>query len=78
MKAKYYFAASALALAVLPAPALAQHMGHDAMPADMTMLVEYKPFESAFYHTDIVDWGMSYIYAKKAAPRAKVVFTAAL
>ena len=34
MKAKYYFAASALALAVLPAPALAQHMGHDAMPAE--------------------------------------------
>ena len=34
MKAKYYFAASALALTVLPAPALAQHMGHDAMPAE--------------------------------------------
>ena len=22
-----------------------------------TMLVEYKPFEPAFYHTDIADWG---------------------
>ena len=32
---------------------------HDAMPADMTMLVEYKPFEPAFYHTDIADWGMA-------------------
>ena len=24
-----------------------------------TMLVEYKPFEPAFYHTDIADWGMA-------------------
>ncbi len=46
---------------------------HDAMPADMTMLVEYKPFEPAFYMTDIADWGMSYLYAKKAGPRAKVL-----
>ncbi|HEY8665664.1 MAG TPA: hypothetical protein VIL86_03320, partial [Tepidisphaeraceae bacterium] len=40
---------------------------------DMTMLVEYKPFEPAFYHTDIADWGMAYIYAKDAGPRAKVL-----
>ena len=46
---------------------------HDAMPADMTMLVEYKPFEPAFYHTDIADWGMAYLYSKKAGPRAKVL-----
>ena len=42
---------------------------HDAMPADMIMLVEYKPFEPAFYHTDIADWGMAYVYAKDAGPR---------
>ncbi|HEY2589121.1 MAG TPA: TIM barrel protein [Tepidisphaeraceae bacterium] len=46
---------------------------HDAMPANMTMLVEYKPFEPAFYHTDIADWGMAYVYAKDAGPRAKVL-----
>ncbi len=46
---------------------------HDAMPQDMTMLVEYKPFEPAFYHTDIADWGMSYVFAKDAGPRAKVL-----
>ena len=46
---------------------------HDAMPDTMTMLVEYKPFEPAFYTTDIADWGMSYLYAKKAGPRAKVL-----
>jgi L-rhamnose isomerase/sugar isomerase len=46
---------------------------HDAMPAGMTMLVEYKPFEPAFYHTDIGDWGMAYIFARDAGPRAKVL-----
>ena len=46
---------------------------HDAMPAGMTMLVEYKPFEPAFYHTDIADWGMSYVFARDAGPNAKVL-----
>ena len=46
---------------------------HEAMPAGMTMLVEYKPFEPAFYATDIADWGMSYLFAKSAGPRAKVL-----
>ena len=46
---------------------------HDAMPKGMTMLVEYKPFEPAFYHTDIADWGMAYIYAKDAGPNARVL-----
>jgi len=46
---------------------------HDAMPKGMTMLVEYKPFEPAFYHTDIADWGMAYIYARDAGPNARVL-----
>ena len=46
---------------------------HDKMPANMTMLVEYKPFEPGFYHTDIADWGMAYVMAKHAGPRAKVL-----
>jgi L-rhamnose isomerase / sugar isomerase len=46
---------------------------HDAMPAGMTMLIEYKPFEPAFYHTDIADWGMAYILAKEAGRRARVL-----
>ena len=46
---------------------------HDAMPANMTMLVEYKPFEPAFYHSDVADWGMAYVFAKDAGPRAKVL-----
>ena len=46
---------------------------HAAMPPTMTMLVEYKPFEPAFYHTDIADWGMAYVLAKAAGPRAQVL-----
>ena len=37
------------------------------------MLVEYKPFEPAFYHTDLADWGMAYLVAKGAGPKAKVL-----
>lgn len=37
------------------------------------LLVEYKPFEPSFYHTDIPDWGTAYLLAKHAGPRAKVL-----
>ncbi len=46
---------------------------HGLMPHDMTMLVEYKPFEPAFYATDIADWGMAAHFARAAGPRAKVL-----
>ncbi len=46
---------------------------HEKLSNDQTLLVEYKPFEPAFYHTDIADWGMSYVLSKKAGPRAKVL-----
>jgi L-rhamnose isomerase/sugar isomerase len=46
---------------------------HDALPDGMTMLVEYKPFEPAFYHTDVADWGMTYVFAQSAGPKAKVL-----
>jgi L-rhamnose isomerase/sugar isomerase len=35
--------------------------------------VEYKPFEPAFYHTDIADWGMALELARGAGPKAKVL-----
>ena len=35
--------------------------------------MEYKPFEPAFYHTDIADWGMALLLAKEAGPQAKVL-----
>jgi L-rhamnose isomerase/sugar isomerase len=46
---------------------------HAQLTGDMRMLVEYKPFEPAFYATDIADWGMSYVLSKKAGPHAKVL-----
>jgi L-rhamnose isomerase/sugar isomerase len=44
-----------------------------AMPNSMTMLVEYKPFEPGLYHTDIADWGMSYVFCRALGPQARVL-----
>jgi L-rhamnose isomerase / sugar isomerase len=46
---------------------------HAKMSPHQRMLVEYKPFEPAFYHTDIADWGMALLLAKHAGPQAKVL-----
>ena len=46
---------------------------HRALAPDQRMLVEYKPFEPAFYHTDIADWGMALVLARKAGSQAKVL-----
>ncbi len=46
---------------------------HGSLPPDMTMLVEYKPFEPAFYSTDIADWGMALLLARAAGPQARVL-----
>jgi len=42
---------------------------YQVMDSDMTLFVEYKPFEPAFYTTDIMDWGMSYQVCKKLGER---------
>jgi len=46
---------------------------HKKLGPKQQMLVEYKPFEPAFYQTDVADWGMAYVYSKKAGPRSKVL-----
>jgi L-rhamnose isomerase/sugar isomerase len=46
---------------------------HAALAPGQIMLVEYKPFEPAFYHTDIADWGMALELARSAGPQAKVL-----
>ncbi len=46
---------------------------HAALGPEQRMLVEYKPFEPAFYHTDIADWGMALELARRAGPQAKVL-----
>ncbi|MGE5083434.1 MAG: TIM barrel protein [Acidobacteriota bacterium] len=46
---------------------------HRALAPEQRMLIEYKPFEPAFYHTDIADWGMALLLARAAGPQAKVL-----
>ena len=46
---------------------------HEHMAPDQRLLVEYKPFEPAFYHTDIADWGMSAHLSRFAGPQARVL-----
>lgn len=46
---------------------------YNAMTPEMRMLIEYKCFEPAFYHTDLADWGMAYNLAQKLGPQAEVL-----
>ncbi|HEY7307698.1 MAG TPA: TIM barrel protein [Bryobacteraceae bacterium] len=46
---------------------------HSLLTPGQRMLIEYKPFEPAFYHTDIADWGMALLLARAAGPQAKVL-----
>ena len=46
---------------------------YKALPANMRMLVEYKFFEPAFYHTDLQDWGSSLLLCSKLGPQAQVL-----
>jgi L-rhamnose isomerase / sugar isomerase len=46
---------------------------HQSLAPNQRLLVEYKPFEPAFYHTDIADWGMASHLAAMAGPQARVL-----
>jgi len=46
---------------------------HTHLAPYQRLLLEYKPFEPAFYHTDIADWGMSSHLARVAGPQARVL-----
>jgi L-rhamnose isomerase/sugar isomerase len=46
---------------------------HDALAPNQRLLIEYKPFEPAFYHTDIADWGMALLMARQAGSQARVL-----
>lgn len=46
---------------------------YEAMPENMRLLVEYKPYEPAFYHTDLADWGASLTVCQKLGERAEVL-----
>ena len=46
---------------------------HNHMQPGQRLLIEYKPVEPAFYHTDIADGGMSAQLARAAGPQAYVL-----
>jgi L-rhamnose isomerase / sugar isomerase len=46
---------------------------YTAMPANWTMLIEYKPYEPHFYSMVIPDWGTSKSYCDALGKRAKVL-----
>lgn len=46
---------------------------HAALASDQRLLIEYKPFEPAFYHSDLGDWGMALVTAQEVGERASVL-----
>ena len=44
-----------------------------ALDSDQQLVLEYKFFEPAFYHTDVPDWGTSLVHCQALGERAKVV-----
>lgn len=43
------------------------------LPTGSRMLIEYKIFEPAFYHTDLPDWGTAYAMSLKLGDQAQVL-----
>jgi L-rhamnose isomerase/sugar isomerase len=44
-----------------------------ALPPEQELLVEYKPFEPAFYATDLADWGSAVLLCRSLGERARVL-----
>ena len=45
---------------------------YDRLGDDQRMVLEYKFFEPSFYHTDVPDWGTSYVQVAALGPKAMV------
>ncbi len=45
---------------------------YDRLGDDQRLVLEYKFFEPAFYHTDVCDWGTSYAQVAALGPKAMV------
>lgn len=45
---------------------------YDQLGDDQRLVLEYKFFEPAFYHTDVPDWGTSYVHVAALGPKAMV------
>ena len=48
------------------------HTIYDRLGEDQRLVLEYKFFEPAFYHTDVPDWGTSYTHVAALGERALV------
>ncbi len=46
---------------------------YEQLPTGSRMLIEYKFFEPAFYHTDLPDWGSAYAMCLKLGDQAQVL-----
>lgn len=46
---------------------------YDALPEGTRLLLEYKFFEPAFYHTDVADWGTAFALCQSLGERAQVL-----
>jgi L-rhamnose isomerase / sugar isomerase len=46
---------------------------YTALPAGQELLLEYKPFEPAFYATDLADWGSALLVCQQLGERARVL-----
>lgn len=46
---------------------------YKALDPDMRLLMEYKFYEPAWYHTDLADWGAASLMCKKLGPQATVL-----
>jgi L-rhamnose isomerase/sugar isomerase len=46
---------------------------YEALPAEQELLLEYKPYEPAFYATDLFDWGAALTVCHRLGERAKVL-----
>ena len=46
---------------------------YERLGPNQRMVLEYKLFEPAFYHTDVPDWGTSFAHCLALGPKAKVV-----
>jgi L-rhamnose isomerase/sugar isomerase len=44
-----------------------------ALPEEQSLLIEYKPFEPAFYATDIADWGSALLLCQQLGERTAVL-----
>src|SRR5689334_127673 len=45
---------------------------YDQLGEEQRLVLEYKFFEPAFYHTDVPDWGTSYVHVAALGPKAMV------